>query len=48
MTKQTGKKKATRKQYTPEYRVEALALAEKVGVSNAAREVSIPRQSRRL
>jgi transposase len=41
MTKQTGKKKATRRQHTQEYRAEALALAEKVGVSNAAKELGL-------
>jgi transposase len=41
MTKQTGKKKATRRQYAPEYRAEALALAEKVGVSQAANELGL-------
>lgn len=41
MTKQTGKKKATRRQHAPEFRAEALALAEKIGVSNAAKELGL-------
>ena len=38
MTKQTGKKKTTRRQHAPEFRAEALALAAKIGVSKAAKE----------
>ena len=41
MTKQTGKKTTTRRQHTPEFRTEALALAEKVGVSRAAKELGL-------
>jgi transposase len=41
MTKQTGKKKASRRQHAPEFRVEALALAEKIGVSKAAKELGL-------
>jgi len=41
MTKQTGKKTTTRRQHTPEFRAEALALAEKVGVAKAARELGL-------
>ena len=41
MTKQTGKKKATRRQHVPEFRAEALALAEKIGVSKAAKELGL-------
>ncbi len=41
MTKQSGKKKATRNKYSPEFRDEALALAEKVGVPTAARELGL-------
>ena len=41
MTKQTGKQKATRRQHAPEFRVEALALAEKIGVSKAAKELGL-------
>jgi len=41
MTKQTEKKKATRRQHAPEFRVEALALAENVGVSQAANELGL-------
>ena len=41
MTKQTEKKKASRKQYPAEFRSEALALAEKVGVPTAAKELGL-------
>jgi transposase len=41
MTKQTGKKKITRRQHAPEFRVEALALAEKIGVSKAAKALGL-------
>jgi transposase len=41
MTKQTGKKKATRRQHAPGFRAEALALAEKVGVPKAAKELGL-------
>jgi transposase len=41
MTTQTGKKKATRRQHSPEFRAEALALADKVGVPTAAAELGL-------
>ena len=41
MTRQTGKQKAIRKQHSPEYRTEALALAEKVGIPEAARQLGV-------
>lgn len=41
MSKQVTKKKPTRKQYTPEYRAEALGLADRVGVPEAARQLGI-------
>lgn len=41
MTKQVTKKKLVRKQYTPEYRAEALSLADRVGVTEAARQLGI-------
>jgi transposase len=41
MTKQSGKKKTTRNTYPPEFRSEALALAEKVGVPTAAKELGL-------
>ncbi|MBK6741431.1 MAG: IS3 family transposase [Haliea sp.] len=41
MTKQTGKKSAPRRQHAPEFRAEALALAEKVGVAKAAKELGL-------
>lgn len=41
MTKQSGKKTTTRRQHAPEFRAEALALAEKIGVSKAAIELGL-------
>ena len=41
MTKQAGQIKTSRKRYTQEFRGEALALAEKVGVAKAARELGL-------
>ena len=41
MTRQTGKQKATRRQYSPDFRKEALALAEKIGVPKAAKELGL-------
>lgn len=41
MTRQTGKKKVTRRQHSPEFRQEALALAERIGVSKAAKELGL-------
>jgi len=41
MTKQTAKKKIIRQKRPPEFRSEALALAEKVGVPTAAKELGI-------
>ena len=41
MTRQTGKKKTTRNTYPPEFRNEALTLAEKVGVPQAAIELGL-------
>jgi len=41
MTKETGSKKASRKQYSPEFRKEALALAEKIGIAKAAKELGL-------
>ena len=41
MTRQSGKKKTARRQHSPEFRAEALALAEKVGVSEAAKELGL-------
>ena len=41
MTKQTGTKKASRKQYAPEFKEEALALAERVGIPRAAKELGL-------
>ncbi len=41
MTKPNTKIKATRKQHFPEFREEALALAEKIGVSKAAKDLGL-------
>ena len=41
MTKQTKKRKTPRRQYTPEFRVEALALADKIGVTAAAEDLDL-------
>jgi len=41
MTRQTVKKKTSRKQYPQEFKDEALALAEKIGVPKAAKELGL-------
>jgi transposase len=41
MTKPVTTSKKPRKQYTPEFRQEALKLAERIGVAAAARELSL-------
>ncbi|RWR01236.1 transposase [[Pantoea] beijingensis] len=41
MTKPASASKTSRKQYTPEFRDEALKLAERIGVVAAARELSL-------
>ena len=41
MTGKTGTKKATRRQHSPEFREEALALAEKIGIPRAAKELGL-------
>jgi transposase InsO family protein/transposase-like protein len=41
MTKQTKKRKTPRRQYTPEFRTEALALADKIGVTAAAEDLDL-------
>ncbi len=41
MTKPASTSKASRKQYTPEFRNEAPKLAERIGVAAAARELSL-------
>ncbi|SSH65329.1 transposase IS3 [Klebsiella variicola] len=41
MTKPASTTKKTRKQHTPEFRNEALRLAERIGVAAAARELSL-------
>jgi len=41
MTVKTRTKKTTRRQHSPEYREEALALAEKVGIREAARQLGL-------
>jgi len=41
MTRRTGNTKATRKQHSPEYRTEALALAVEVGSPEAAKQLGL-------
>ncbi|MGU3488618.1 IS3 family transposase, partial [Enterobacter bugandensis] len=41
MTKSVITNKKPRKQHTPEFRQEALKLAERIGVAAAARELSL-------
>lgn len=41
MTKPASNSKTARKQYTPEFRDEALKLAERIGIAAAARELSL-------
>lgn len=41
MTKPVSTQKQPRKQHTPEFRSEALKLAERIGVAAAARELSL-------
>lgn len=41
MSKPASTSKTSRKQYTPEFRDEALKLAERIGVAAAARELSL-------
>ncbi len=41
MTRQSGKKKTSRRQHSPEFRKEALALAEKIGISKAGKELGL-------
>lgn len=41
MKKQRTQSKPSRKRYSPEYKVEALALAEKVGVAETAKQLGL-------
>lgn len=41
MARQAKQRKQTRKQYSPEYKTEALKLAEKVGVTAAAKQLGL-------
>ncbi|WP_438985632.1 transposase, partial [Aequoribacter sp.] len=41
MTSKTGTKKTTRRKHSPEFRAEALALAEKIGIPKAAKELGL-------
>lgn len=41
MTKPALTRKTARKQYTPEFRCEALKLTERIGVAATARELSL-------
>lgn len=44
MSKQPKPKKPTRKQYAPEFRTEALALADRIGIPEAARQLGVESQ----
>jgi hypothetical protein len=39
MTRQSGKKNTSRRQHSPEFRGEALALAERIGIPRAAKKL---------
>ena len=41
MTRQSGKKNTPRRQHSPEFRTEALALAEKISIPKAAKELGL-------
>ena len=41
MTSKTGTRKTTRRKHSPEFRAEALALAEKIGIPKAAKELGL-------
>ena len=41
MTSKAGTKRTTRRKHSPEFRAEALALAEKIGIPKAARELGL-------
>ena len=41
MTSKAGTKKVTRRRHSQEFRSEALALAEKIGISKAAKELGL-------
>jgi transposase len=41
MTRQSGMKKTSRRQHSPEFRKEALALAEKIGIPKAGKELGL-------
>jgi transposase len=41
MTRQSGKKKTSWRQHSPEFRGEALALAERIGIPKAAKELGL-------
>ena len=41
MSRKTGTTKTTRRQHSPEFRQEALALAEKIGIPKAAKELGL-------
>jgi transposase len=41
MTGKTGTKKVTRRQHSPEFRQEALVLADKIGIPKAAKELGL-------
>jgi transposase len=41
MTSKAGTKRTTRRKHSPEFRAEALALAEKIGIPKATRELGL-------
>ncbi len=41
MTSQKSQKKSTRRHYSPEFKTEALGLAEQVGVAGAAKQLGL-------
>ena len=41
MTRQAGSNKTTRKQHLPEFRKEALALTDRIGIPKAAKELDL-------
>ena len=41
MTRQSGKKNTSRRQYSSEFRKEALALGERIGIPKAAKELGL-------
>ena len=46
MTRQSGKKNTSRRQHSPKFRQEALALAEKISIPKAAKELGLHNSQR--